>query len=142
MPGPRGRAPTSSAISASLNADLGVAAAGHAGEQRKGAVLELHHHALERGLRLVDRQLEQLQMHRLVASEHVAVGDPEQQAIADLAGGAGHRDADGLFHRELQDDGLVREACRHPGTPRAGKPPSAWRVPAGKFYGLWPPGVN
>ncbi len=95
-----------------------VAGAGHAGEQRKRAILELHHHALERRLRLVDGQLEQLQDHRLVLAEHVAVGDAEQQAVADLAGGAGHRDADGLFHRELQDDDRVGKP-RRPGTQRA-----------------------
>ena len=42
--------------------------------------------------------LEQLQDHRLVLAEHVAGGDAEQQAVADLAGGAGDGDADGCFH--------------------------------------------
>ena len=91
-----------------LERGLRVAGAGHAGEQRKGAVLELHHDALERGLRLVDRQLEQLQDDRLVGAEHLAVGDAEQQAVADLAGGAGHRDADGFFHERLLDGRLIR----------------------------------
>ena len=54
---------------------------------------------LQRRLRLVDRQLEQLQDHRLVAAEHFAGGDAEQEAVADLAGGAGDGDADGCFHR-------------------------------------------
>jgi hypothetical protein len=55
-----------------LERDLRVAAAAHAREQRERAVLELHHHALERGLHLVDRHLEQLQDHRLVLAEHLA----------------------------------------------------------------------
>ena len=48
--------------------DLRIAGAGHAGEQRKRAVLEFHHHAGQRRLRLVERQLEELQDHRLVAA--------------------------------------------------------------------------
>jgi hypothetical protein len=73
----------------------------HAGQQRERAILELHHDALERRLRLVERELEQLEDDRLVAPEHVARGDAEEQAVADLACGAGDGDADGWFHREL-----------------------------------------
>ena len=54
---------------------------------------------LQRLLRLLVGNLEQLQDHRLVLAEHVAAGDAEQQAVADLAGGAGDGDADGGFHR-------------------------------------------
>ena len=97
MPGPRGRAPTSSAKSASLNATFGSPCADHAGEQRERAVLELHHHALQRLLRLLVGDLEQLQDDRLVLAEHLAGGDAEQQGVADLAGGAGDGDADGRF---------------------------------------------
>ena len=44
-----------------LERNLGVGRARHAGQQRKGAIVEFHHDALERRLRLVDRQLQQLQ---------------------------------------------------------------------------------
>ena len=52
----------------------------------------------QRGLRLVDRQLEQLQDDGLVLAEHLAGGDAEEEGVADLAGGAGDGDADGCFH--------------------------------------------
>ena len=101
-------------MSASLNATFGSDAPRHAGEQREGAVLELHHHALQRRLRLVERQLEQLQDHRLVAPEHVAGGDARKEAVADLAGGAGHGDANGCFHCGLLErrDGAERRSAR------------------------------
>ncbi len=53
---------------------------------------------LQRLLRLVDRDLQHLQDHRLVGAEHLAGRDPEQQAVADLAGGAGDGDSNGGFH--------------------------------------------
>jgi hypothetical protein len=69
-------------------------------QQREGAVVELHHHALQRLLRLVVGYLEHLQDHRLVGAEHFAGGDAKQQRIADLTGGAGDGDAYGGFgHR-------------------------------------------
>ena len=74
-----------------------IAVRRHAGEQREGAVVELHHHALERLLRLLVGNLEQLQDHGLVLAEHLAGGDAKEQGIADLAGGAGDGDADGGF---------------------------------------------
>ena len=81
--------------------DFGVSSAGHARKKRKRAILDLHHDALECRLGLVDRQFQQLQRKRLVAPEHFAVGDAEQKAVTDLTGGAGHRHANGFFHRGL-----------------------------------------
>jgi len=78
---------------------LGVIGSLHAGEQRECTVVELHHDALECLLRLLVRDLQQLEDYRLVGPEHVTVGDAEQQAVADLAGGAGDRDANWGFHR-------------------------------------------
>ena len=75
-------------------------------QQRERAVVELHHHALQRLLRLLVGDLQQLQDHRLVLAEHFAAGDPEQQAVADLAGGAGDGDANGGFHREDSWNGV------------------------------------
>ena len=90
-----------------LECDLGVRSAGHARKKRKRAILELHHDALECRLGLVDRQLQQLQRNRLIVPEHFAASDAEQKAVTDLTGGAGHRHANGVFHRGLLD-GKVR----------------------------------
>jgi len=57
--------------------------------------------ALERLLCLLVVDLEQLKDDRLVLAQHVAVGDAEQQGIADLAGRAGDGDAHwGFSHDE------------------------------------------
>ena len=69
-----------------------------AGQQRERAVEELERGALGRLDRL--RDLEQVQVHRLVRAEQVPGGDAEQQRVADLAGGAGDGDLGGLGHRE------------------------------------------
>ena len=100
-PGPAGLGADEQRDVGVLERDGRVRRAFHAGEERKRAVLDLHHHALERRLRLFDRQLEELQDDRLVLAEHLAGGDPEQQAVADLAGGAGDGDANGLLHGGL-----------------------------------------
>jgi hypothetical protein len=76
----------------------------HPGEQREPAVVELHHHAAQRLLRFLVRNLEQLQDHRLILAEHLAARDPEQQGIADLPGSAGDRDSNrGFGHGGLRD---------------------------------------
>ncbi len=76
----------------------------HPMQERKAAVVELHHHAAQRFLRLFVRDLEQLQDDRLILAEHLAARDPEQQGIADLSGSAGDRDSNrGLGHGGLQD---------------------------------------
>ena len=78
-----------------LERDVGVVGGDHAGEQREGAVFQLHHHALDGLLGL--GQVEQLQDDGLVLAQHFATGDAEQQAVADLAGGAGDSNAHGGF---------------------------------------------
>src|SRR5574343_490642 len=78
-----------------LEGDVRIIGGNHAGEQREGAVVEFHHHALHGLLGL--RQVEQLKDDRLVFAEHFAGGDAEQQAITDLAGGAGNCNAHGGF---------------------------------------------
>ena len=80
MPGPRGRAPTSSAYVGVLNATIGSAVRDHAVQQREGAVVQLHHHALERLLGFLVRDFQHLQDHRLVLAEHFAAGDAETAA--------------------------------------------------------------
>ena len=62
-------------------------------EQREGAVVELHRRAfggLDGG-----GNLEQGQMYGGVRAKQLAAGDPEENRVADLTGGAGHRYADG-----------------------------------------------
>jgi len=67
----------------------------HAGEQREGAVFQLHDDAAHGGQRR--RDVEQLQDDWLILAEQIAVGDAKQQAVADLAGSAGDGDALGGF---------------------------------------------
>jgi len=55
-------------------------------QQREGAVVELHHHALQSLLRALIGNFQQLKDNRLVFAEHFAAGDAEQQAVANLAG--------------------------------------------------------
>ncbi|MCY1544025.1 hypothetical protein D9M68_798770 [compost metagenome] len=74
-----------------------VAVGFHAGQQREGAVVEFHHHALERLLGLLVGDFEQLQDDRLVFAEHFAGSDTEQQGVTDLTGGTGNGNADRLF---------------------------------------------
>ena len=93
IPSLRGTAPTSRAQFAPANASSVSEVRDHFVEQRKGAVLELHAHALERRHRSL--QLEQLERHRRFGSECLARRDPEEERVADLAGGAGHGDANG-----------------------------------------------
>ena len=74
----------------------------HAREQRKSAILQFHHDALERVLRLFVGNLQQLQNHRLIRTQHRATGNTEQQGVANLAGRAGYRHTNGgLTHGKL-----------------------------------------
>src|ERR1019366_9573885 len=81
-----------------------IAVRRHAGEQREGAVVELHHHAPERLLRFFVRDLEELQDDGLVLAEHLAGSDAKQKGITDLAGGAGHGDTNGGLAHEISED--------------------------------------
>ncbi len=78
-----------------LEADRGVVREDHALEQREGAVVEFHRHALEGLHGLLDRGFDELEDDRLVGAEHRAGGDAEQEGVTDLAGGAGDGDAEG-----------------------------------------------
>ena len=96
MPLVRGRAPTRQRQVDPVEDALGSSPISTVGQQRERAVVQLHHHALQRLERWGD--LEQPQLDRLVGAQHRAAGDPEQQAVADLAGGAGDGDLDGCAH--------------------------------------------
>src|SRR4029453_14581807 len=66
-------------------------------QQGKSAVVQLHHDAFERlegwG------NFEQTQLDRLLGAQLGTAGDPEQQALANLAGGAGDGNLDRCAHR-------------------------------------------
>ena len=66
------------------------------GEQREGAVDQLHRDSLERAHRR--RDLEQAQIDRLIGTEQLAAGDAEDEAVADLAGSAGDGHTNGIAH--------------------------------------------
>src|SRR6185437_6522505 len=100
-----------------LEGRQGIAVGRHSGEERERAVVELHHHALERLLRLLVGNLEQLQDDRLVLAEHLARRNAKEEGISDLAGGTGDCDSDGgLAHensgiREVGNEGpFARDA--------------------------------
>ena len=83
---------------------LGVRADLDAGEVRERAVVELHDDALERLEGGLD--LEQSQLDRAVRGQRAA-GEAEEQAVADLAGGAGDGDLEGFGGH----GGTPREVC-------------------------------
>ena len=68
----------------------------NAGERDERTVIEFHDNALESGQR--GRYLEQLQNDGLIVAEHLPGGDAKGELVADLAGGAGDRYANGWLH--------------------------------------------
>ena len=88
---------------------VGIVGAHDVGEQREGAVVELHPHAFEGAEGR--RDLEQLQGDRSVGTEHRTGGDAEQQAVADLAGSPGDGDANGFSHRPPRLGGNSSDSC-------------------------------
>jgi diadenosine tetraphosphate (Ap4A) HIT family hydrolase len=80
-----------------LEGDIGVAGQDHVLQQWEGAVFQLHGHALQRLLRTLNRDFQQLQNDWLVLAQHLARGDAEQQGIADIASGTGNGHADGFL---------------------------------------------
>jgi hypothetical protein len=115
MPGPRGRDPDQQRVLHPVEGDVRVVGRDDAVQEREGAVVELHDDALERLQR--GRDLQEPQDHGLVASQEVAGGDAEEEGVADLTGGAGHRDVHGCVH------GVASE-----GPPGRGM--AAWRRPS------------
>ena len=106
MPLDRGRAPDQQGDVRAVEDGVRVVADLHPGQQRERAVVELHHDTLERLQRRGD--LQQPQLDRGVGSEQRPAGDPEQQAVADLAGGSGDGDLDGCAHDVLPRDVRLR----------------------------------
>src|SRR5690606_7754882 len=79
-----------------VEGDAGVVRRFDPVQQREGAVLQLHDHALEGPPRWRDRG--EAALDGLVLAEHVPGGYADQQGVADLAGCAGDCDANGLLH--------------------------------------------
>src|ERR1017187_4790895 len=92
MPALRGTLPTSSAQFTPRNPSSRFAV-GTTPLQRERAIIELHHHATQRGQRGFD--FDQMQNDGLVRPEHCAGGNAEQEGVTDLAGGAGDSNAKG-----------------------------------------------
>ena len=63
----------------------------------------------ERSHAIDDADYEQLKRHGLVGPEQAARCDPKDESIADLPGGAGDRDANGLRHGAVSLRQLVRQ---------------------------------
>ena len=88
-----------------LERHLGVVGLDDTLQEREGAVVELHDDALERRKRR--RDLEELEDDRLVLAEHLAAGDAEQKAIANLTGGTSDSYANrGLGHEQAPLEGV------------------------------------
>ena len=96
MPGPRGRAPTSRARFTPSKILFASAPISTPGQGREGAVVELHHDALECLQRRLD--LEQLELDRAIGAEQGAAREAEEQAVADLTGRAGDGHLEGRAH--------------------------------------------
>jgi hypothetical protein len=94
----RARADQQSVV-AVLERGVGVVACDDAVERRERAIGQFHDDAAERGQRR--RDLEQVEVHGLVAAEHLAGGDAEGERVADVARGAGDGDGDGFFHSAI-----------------------------------------
>ena len=93
MPALRGTLPTSSAQFTPRKPSSRLAVATTPLSSGKRAVVQFHHHALERRQGRLD--FDEVQDDRLVRPEHRAGGDAEQEGITDLAGGAGDGDTNG-----------------------------------------------
>ena len=62
----------------------------------KHAVFQFHRHPAQ--YLLCRRDIQQLQDDRLLATQHVAIGDAKQHVVSDLSCSAGHGNAYGCFH--------------------------------------------
>ena len=74
----------------------GIEGRGDKGKEREGNMVEIDGKAKEK---INGRwELEEMENHRLVGSQHRSGGDAEEEAVADLAGGSGDRHTDWFFH--------------------------------------------
>ena len=89
-----------------LESFLGLARQLHSRKQWESAVVQLHGNAFERFHGRFD--LQEAEHDRLVGTEHLAGGDPEEERIADLACRAGDRDLDRRVPAAHIEEMLVR----------------------------------
>ncbi len=82
-----------------VEGDVGIAGGDDAAQQRKGAVLQLHHAALKGRQRRFE--LQQMQSDGRIFAEHLARGEAVDQGVAYLSGGASDGDAHSV---QLLDD--------------------------------------
>jgi hypothetical protein len=66
-------------------------------KKRECTILKFHRHTAQSLKRWCE--FEKLQDHWLILTEHLATGDAEKKAVADLACGACDGNANWLFHR-------------------------------------------
>src|SRR3989344_1975684 len=117
-----------------LESGHGVAVGFHAHQQGERAIVQLHHHALERLLGAFDRHFEQLQDDGLVLAQHFAGGDAEQQGVSNLTSGPGDGDANRLLahgenSREVRKTGVSATQAPAPVTSSPCPAKQPWSVP-------------
>ena len=112
MPLVRGRAPTSRAKLTPLEGLVRRRRSDDARQQREGAVVELH--ATPSSAPSAGVISSSCRIDRLIGTEQRTAGDAEQQAVADLAGGSGDGDADGLGGHRRGSFGGTGNAVGHP----------------------------
>ena len=66
-------------------------------QQWERTILQLHDHALQRLLGLLDGNFQQTQNHGLVFAQHFARGDAKQNGVSNLTSCAGNGNANGFF---------------------------------------------
>ena len=79
-----------------FESDVGVSTGHHPGQRRKSAVIQFHHYAVQCRQRRWD--LKKLQDHRLILTQQLSGGNPEQQGITDLTGCPRHGNPYRGFH--------------------------------------------
>ena len=89
----RGTLPTSSAQFTSRKPSFEIGRGHDAFEEREGAIVQFHDHALERAERR--RDFDEREVDRLFRTEHRAGSDAKEERVTDLTGSAGDRDFDG-----------------------------------------------
>ena len=81
-------------------------------EQRKCAIVQFHHHAIQRAER--SGNLNQMQCERLVRPEHLSRGDAKQKRVTNLSGSASYSDFnwslhDAISHKRLGEQSQSRD---------------------------------
>ena len=78
---------------------FGIVGEHHALEEWESAVVEFHRHAFEGFHGFFHGNLEELENHGLVGSEHGPGGDAGEEGVGNLTGGSSHGYTNGRFHK-------------------------------------------